>query len=67
MKKFASSKLELYLLKSEIKRVENGIGFLYEESRYNESLKLLNSIHSRIALKRVKFNKNIYYKRGCVY
>lgn len=65
MKKFLSSKLELYLLKSEIERVKNGNGFIYEELRYNESLKLLNSIHPKIALKRVKFNKNIYYKRGC--
>lgn len=64
MRKFASSKLELYLLKSEIKRVENGNGFIYEETRYNDTLKLLNSIHPKIALKRVKFNKNIYYKKG---
>lgn len=65
MKKFASSKLELYLLKSEIKRVKSGNCFMYEESRYNDTLKLLNSIHPKIALKRVKFNKNIYYKKGC--
>jgi len=64
MRKFASSKLELYLLKSEIQRVESGNGFIYEESRYNETLKLLNSIHPKIALKRLKFNKDIYYKRG---
>ena len=65
MKKFASSKLELQLLKSEIERVENGNGFIYEELRYNEILKLLDSIHPKIALRRVRFNKNIYYKREC--
>lgn len=61
MKKFAGSKLELQLLKNEVKRVYNGHGFLYEEHRIEETEKLLNSLHQKIALRRVK--KAVYYKR----
>lgn len=62
MKKFAASKLELKLLKNEAWRVCNGYGFLYEEHRIEETEKILNSIHDRIALRRVK--KAVYYKQG---
>lgn len=62
MRKFAASKLELKLLKNEARRVHNGYGFLYEEHRIEETEKILNSIHDRIALRRVK--KAVYYKQG---
>lgn len=61
MKKFAGSKLELYLLKNEVWRVYNGYGFLYEEWRIDETEKLLNSLHQKIALRRVK--KAVYYRQ----
>ena len=62
MKKFAASKLELKLLKNEAWRVYNGYGFLYEQNRIDETEKILNSIHDKIALRRVK--KAVYYKQG---
>lgn len=61
MIKFAGSKLELQLLKNEVWRVYNGYGFLYEVWRIDETEKLLNSLHSRIALRRVK--KAVYYRQ----
>lgn len=61
MKKFAGSKLELQLLKNEVWRVYNGYGFLYEHKRLDETEKILNSIHPKIALRRVK--KAVYYRQ----
>lgn len=60
MKKFAGSKLELYLLKSEKKRVERGICCLYEESRYPQTVEILESLHNKYAIRRVK--KSVFYK-----
>lgn len=62
MRKFAASRLELRLLKNEAQRVYNGYGFLYEQQRIKETEKILNSIHNKIALRRVK--KAVYYKQG---
>ena len=62
MRKFAASRLELWLIKNEAQRVHNGHGFLYEEHRIEETEKILNSIHDKIALRRVK--KAVYYKQG---
>lgn len=61
MRKFAGSKLELYLLKSEVKRVNSGLGFLYEEWRLPETQRLLSEWHNVYALRRV--NKSVNWKR----
>ncbi|MCU7556550.1 hypothetical protein [Macrococcus capreoli] len=62
MKKFAGSRIELQLIKSEYNRVLKGMDycFLYEVSRFEDTKQLINSLHNRIALRRV--NKVVEYK-----
>lgn len=62
MKKFAGSRLELYLIKSEYKRVLKGSDycFLYEAERFEDTRKLLSELHNAIALRRVR--KAVYYR-----
>lgn len=61
-KKFAGSKIELYLIKSEYKRVLKGKDycFLYEIDRFNETKRILESLHNKYALRRVK--KSVSYR-----
>ena len=59
--KYAGSRLELYLLKREVQRVHDDNCFLYEQNRIKETEKLLNSLHQKIALRRVR--KMVYYKQ----
>ena len=61
MKRFAASKLELYMLKSELKRVKSGYGFLYEMNRLPETERLLSELHNVYALRRVR--KSVFWKR----
>lgn len=62
MKKFAGSRIELYLIKSEYKRVLKGSEFCfeYEAARLPDTIRLLNELHNTIALKRVK--KSVKYR-----
>lgn len=61
-KKFAGSKLELRLIKSEYNRVLKGNDycFLYEIERFNETKQLLETLHNKYALRRVK--KSVSYR-----
>ena len=62
MKRFAGSRLELYLLKSERERVLNGYGFGYEIERLPETERILSEIHNIIALRKV--SKSVSYRRA---
>src|SRR5699024_1901544 len=61
MKRFAASKLESYMLKSELTRVNSGYGFLYEMNRRTETERLLSELHKVYGLRRV--SKSVFWKR----
>lgn len=62
-KEFAGSRIELYLIKSEARRVQKGreYCFMYEVERLPETLAMLARLHNRIAIRHVR--KKVSYKR----